>query len=423
MVKRKIKVVKIPLENNQVDRPQAFPKMSRLYLELLENKSKIKQDLINKEYDGKPSLNFIDSNNKNYQINDDNKGENYEKSSPENSNSDSEKSSPENSEKSSPENSDSDSEKSSPENESKNFDRRLDNLLSDKKDDRGDDKKDYRGDDKKDDIGDIDDIDSVKSAEEDNLSIRLKELLKYDKNSIDSNKRRGSIQNKSNDKYSKHIDKNYKYKNSPPTLAELESRGVYQSKKELRDINQASFSEEQEEDLKRELLFKFEMLQKSYNTASIPEFSIHSDYNSMKKTYESTVRRLSLDSSIEQYKTYLIGGFMACEYIFGYFLGFDMQDFTKQQIISMHSYEKLLIELGEKSYVPTGSNWPVEIRLLGLIIINAALFVISKMIMKNTGANLLGMINNMNMASTSQPQQKKKKMSGPSINLDDIPQI
>jgi hypothetical protein len=121
MVKRKIKVVKIPLENNQVDRPQAFPKMSRLYLELLENKSKIKQDLINKEYDGKPSLNFIDSNNK---------GENYEKSSPENSNSD--------------------SEKSSPENESKNFDRRLDNLLSDKKDDRGDDKKDYRGDDKKD---------------------------------------------------------------------------------------------------------------------------------------------------------------------------------------------------------------------------------------------------------------------------------
>ena len=251
MVKRKIKVVKIPLENNQVDRPQAFPKMSRLYLELLENKSKIKQDLINKEYDGKPSLNFIDSNNKNYQINDDNKGENYEKSSPENSNSDSEKSSPENSEKSSPENSDSDSEKSSPENESKNFDRRLDNLLSDKKDDRGDDKKDYRGDDKKDDIGDIDDIDSVKSAEEDNLSIRLKELLKYDKNSIDSNKRRGSIQNKSNDKYSKHIDKNYKYKNSPPTLAELESRGVYQSKKELRDINQASFSEEQEEDLKR----------------------------------------------------------------------------------------------------------------------------------------------------------------------------
>ena len=162
------------------------------------------------------------------------------------------------------------------------------------------------------------------------------------------------------------------------------------------------------------------MLQKSYNTASIPEFSIHSDYNSMKKTYESTVRRLSLDSSIEQYKTYLIGGFMACEYIFGYFLGFDMQDFTKQQIISMHSYEKLLIELGEKSYVPEGSRWPVEVRLLFMIIMNAAFFLVSKMIMKKTGTNLLGMINGMNMA-TINTQKPKRKMRGPNIDINDIP--
>jgi hypothetical protein len=87
----------------------------------------------------------------------------------------------------------------------------------------------------------------------------------------------------------------------------------------------------------------------------------------------------------------------------------------------MSSYEKLLIELGEKSYVPTGSKWPVEIRLLGLIIINAAVFLVSKMIMKKTGANLLGMINNMNVAQPA--PTKKKKMGGPTINLDEIPEI
>jgi hypothetical protein len=95
-----------------------------------------------------------------------------------------------------------------------------------------------------------------------------------------------------------------------------------------------------------------------------------------------------------------------------------MQGFTQQQILSMNSYEKLLIELGEKSYIPSGSKWPVEIRLLGLIIVNTAFFLIGKTIMAKTGANLMNMINNMNISNN--PPIKKTKMKGPSINVDDI---
>ena len=194
-------------------------------------------------------------------------------------------------------------------------------------------------------------------------------------------------------------------------------------RKELRDINVITMNEHDEEDVKRELMFKFELLKKSYPNSSIPEFTIHSDYNNMKKTYDATVRRLSLDSSVETYKTWLLGGFMATEFVFGNFLGFDIQGFTQQQILSMNSYDKLLIELGEKSYVPTGSKWPVELRLLFLILMNAAFFVISKMIMKKTGANLLGMINNLNSnQTTSIPSGgRKRRMKGPNIDLDDIP--
>ena len=43
----------------------------------------------------------------------------------------------------------------------------------------------------------------------------------------------------------------------------------------------------------------------------------------------------------------------------------------------MNKYEHLLIELGEKNYVPEGSKWPVEIRLLFTIVINAAIFIIT----------------------------------------------
>ena len=97
-----------------------------------------------------------------------------------------------------------------------------------------------------------------------------------------------------------------------------------------------------------------------------------------------------------------------------------MQGFTQQQILSMNQYEKLLIELGEKSYVPTGSKWPVELRLLFMIIINAGVFIVSKMILKKTGANLMGMMNSLNVPKPV--QQVKRKMRGPNIDLNNLPE-
>jgi hypothetical protein len=142
----------------------------------------------------------------------------------------------------------------------------------------------------------------------------------------------------------------------------------------------------------------------------------------MCRTYEDTVKRLSLDSSVETYKRYLIGAFMLIEYSFGKWLKFDMKGYTQQQIVSMSSYEKLLIEIGEKAYMPEGEQWSVEIRLVFLVIINTAFFLVGKMVLNKTGANIMSAINNMNTATTT-PEPPKRKMQGPSINIDDLPDV
>jgi len=204
-------------------------------------------------------------------------------------------------------------------------------------------------------------------------------------------------------------------KGLPPTLAQLQSKGQYYMKPEMRDINQM-MSDQEFLDKKRELLFKFDILKKSYpNSANtIQEFTIHSDYTTMQKEYDATVRRLSLDSTVETYKSYLIMGFYATEYIFGNFLGFDMQGFANHQILNMNSYERLLIEMGEKSYVPQGSKWPVELRLLFLIIVNAVIFIIGRMVMRKTGSNMMNMFSKVNPPNPPRTS-KKRKMKGPNI--------
>jgi hypothetical protein len=206
----------------------------------------------------------------------------------------------------------------------------------------------------------------------------------------------------------------------PPKLSDLERQGEIQNRQSVPNLDRIYATEDEEDEMKRELLFKFELLKKAYKT-DVPEFNVHSDLKQMTRSYESTLRRVSLDSCVENYKQLLIGGFMVLEFVLGYLFKFDMQGFTQQQILNMNQYERLLIELGEQSYVPGGSQWPVEVRLLLMVLGNAAIFIIAKMIMKKTGSNIMSAMN-----SFSRPQPNplnKRKMRGPSIQPDDIPDI
>lgn len=455
---REVKIIKVPLSDKEraPDYPKNFPRMPRLYLELLENKAKIKQDLINKEY-VPPSIetktqedykNIPDDRDKDRHDRDNNQDNNEDDRDNNQDNRDNHRDRERSDKRDRRDNdhgrSDSTSSSSSSRsvsvssNEDKDKNYKEDTEIQEKRNSHSSTSRSSSGS-RSDSDSDSDTTSSSsysrKSRDSDALSDRLKDLL----GDTESEKSRSvSKESYTDDKYSRpqkqkpppasHFTPYDKYKQQketapPPTLAELEARGHYHHKAELRDINHVGASEYEDEDKKRELIFKFGLLKKSYPLAgpTIPEYTVHSDLREMQKSYDDTVRRLSLDSTVENYKTYLIGGFMVVEFVFGNFLGFDMQGFTQQQIVSMHSYEKLLIELGEKSYIPSGSKWPVELRLLFLIIMNAGFFIVSKMIMRKTGANLLNMVNSMNTPPQQTSARPKRRMKGPNINLDDIP--
>jgi len=418
--------------------------MPRLYLELLENKAKIKPDLVNKDY--VPSNvnyntgNTGGNNSGGYQNSspppDDRKEKekdknNYDDLFGDDIKVDDRRDRPEENRNNNDEIPKTDNNDEIPKtDDNDDFESRLNKYLEENRSkDNNDESRAYRSDDEERDREREREREQEREREvktpSSDISERLKELLNDKDETIvspvrgDKYSRQRSLSNyRSVEHYKKTTDGEL-----PPALSELDNRAGINRKKEIRDLN-SMYTDQQEEDMKRELMFKIELLKKSYPNALIPEFSIHSDYLTMKKTYDSTVRRLSLDSSVDSYKTYLIGGFMVCEFVLGNYLGFDMQGFTQQQILTMNSYEKLLIELGEKSYMPQGSKWPVEVRLLFMIIMNAVLFIVSKMIMKKTGSNLIGMINGMNSAAHTQANNiNKKKMKPPNINLDEIPEV
>lgn len=206
----------------------------------------------------------------------------------------------------------------------------------------------------------------------------------------------------------------------PPKLSEIPSNGsVKVGDKTYRDVTNDK-PKENELNLRRELQYKFDILRKKYKGAVIPEFTEFSDLNNMQKTYDMTVRKLNLDSSVENYKKYLIGSFMVLEFLLGTLLKFDMGGFSQQQMLSINSYETLLIELGEKSYIKGGSQFPVELRLLFMIVINAGLFIIGKKITRSIDGkvnNGLGAMFTKQPENTPQPTTAKRPMRGPTMNI------
>nr|UOX61095.1 MAG: hypothetical protein DiTV3a_F16ORF2 [Diabrotica toursvirus 3a] len=191
------------------------------------------------------------------------------------------------------------------------------------------------------------------------------------------------------------------------TVSSIQSHGIVQKnskyiknsfKSDIYSVSTAktiNSYDNSEDDEKRELLFKFQLLSSKHNNVvNKYPFTMKSDLKIMKSTYNMILKQLTVNTKVDKLHTYLYAGFMACEHFLGK-IGFDMEGFSKQQISSAKSYESLLVELGEKEYSIVGGmdNWCVEIRLLATLAFNAAWFIIAKSITNKTNFDLLSFMN------------------------------
>lgn len=448
----KLSITKIPQENKKSKDTREHQRVPFMYLELLENKDKIRPEVVNKEYDPADAESIKDfdiSTNVNNTVKLPNRI--VEEGGSEISISESEQ------EEQSRNSADDESSVMEEEKDAIDIEKDANTTDGESLEDDDDDENEVDNDDEEDDDDDDDDEeeegeedenDSQNEEEDDELNESIRNLEIDDENDEDDDDdlRIGSIDGggqggfprksssgDTKDKLRAMLDD--EYDKIPPKLSDLEKKGVIKSNRTIPNIGMGMEEElEDDEDAKRELLFKFSLLKKSYNTKiDIPEFTIHSSYKRMVEVYENTLRHLSLESSVEQYKNILIGGFMVCEYIFGVWMSLDMAGYTQAQILNISQYERLLIELGSKNYTPESQNWPVEFRLIGMIILNAVIFVVSKLILKKTGNNIMNMMNNNirnqytqsfeNTANNfyKEPmKEERKKMKKPSFDFSSL---
>ena len=197
---------------------------------------------------------------------------------------------------------------------------------------------------------------------------------------------------------------------------------------------------------KEEYLWRFRILKKKYGknlAVQIPEWTEYSDLAMMKTSYERTIRELYLDDTVETYRTYLVGSWIVMEYVCTELMSIDLGGFAVQQISMMYKYDSLLIELGEKSCERWTTNLPVEVRLIGMILLQAAIFYLGKIItdrmgqgvgelfrgvtgqppaQQNSNSNNTNNNNNTNASGNTQTSEKPegKKMRGPKISANEI---
>ena len=193
-------------------------------------------------------------------------------------------------------------------------------------------------------------------------------------------------ENRSENSRSENRSENSRSENSRSENSRSE-RNEPKSLSSIRENYQAIENATDEE--KQKVIAQFSMIGKMYPNAKVPYVSMQTDLNFMKQEYETLIKNLKINDSQQRNKQILTMAFYAVEFLLGKFMKLNMAGFANEQLKNMDKYDRLLIEIGHKHYMPNApERFPVEVRLLGLVLMQTALFIIVQKIATGVSNNM-----------------------------------
>lgn len=204
--------------------------------------------------------------------------------------------------------------------------------------------------------------------------------------------------------------------------------------------NYDSMSTEEQNNMRVIFKAKFGKLRIDHPSMNIQDPPETYTLDQIHDVYHNYVKQIVISMNSDQWRSCLVLFFLGIEFFGIKVLGLDFRGFTMAQVKSMHRYDSLLVELGEKYYSQGASSWSVEHRFMAMAGFNAIIFVIIKFISEYIGGeNFANTIHSFiesfsNVGNVfSQPSQPKqtdefglpeapKKSAAPAggLNLDSI---
>lgn len=155
----------------------------------------------------------------------------------------------------------------------------------------------------------------------------------------------------------------------------------------INDPGKIDYNLEQEEvqiACKETFKSKFTNLKLNYPDRGI-EFPAEKSLNKIHDTYHAVIKSIYVNMNLGQLQLGYIIVLMAIEFVCVKAFNIPLAGFTKMELKRMYRYNQLMVELGENLYSAGNSQWPIEWRILGTLVMNIVIFVALKFLAQYVG--------------------------------------